>query len=149
MKKFNITVSHALFLITIPLLIVYFKWAAQDTTSLPGLPVPQSESIFKFIYYNTDLAIVSLISSIPIFYLSLFLLTPKLLFKKSYMKITLYVASLIAYFYAIILVTDLVFPMYCFFGTPYAIKVLPPIVLFSAMGGTLLAFIGKLQEKSL
>ena len=149
MKKFNITVSHALFLITIPLLIIYFKWAAQDTTSLPGLLVLQSESIFKFIYYNTDVAIVSLIGSIPIFYLSLFLLTPKLLFKKSYMKIALYVASLIAYFYAIILVTDLVFPMYFYFGTPYAIKVLAPIVLFSAMGGTLLAFIGKLQEKSL
>jgi len=149
MKNFNKISLHILFWITIPLLIVYFKWAAQDTTSLPGLPAPESESIFKIIYYNTDVAIVSLIGSIPIFYLSLFLLTPKLLFKKSYMKIALYVASLIAYFYAIILVTDLVFPMYYFFGTPYAIKVLAPIVLLSALGGTLFAFIGKLQEKSL
>jgi hypothetical protein len=65
------------------------------------------------------------------------------------MKIALYVASLIAYFYAIILVTDLVFPMYYFFGTPYSIKVLAPIVLLSALGGTLFAFIEKLQEKSL
>ena len=148
-KKFNKAVLHILFWITIPLFVFYFKWAAQETTSLPGIPSTESESIFEIIYYNTDVAIVSLIGSIPIFYLSLFFLTPKLLFKRSYMKIALYVASLTAYFFAVILITDFVFPMYYFFGTPYAIKVLVPIVLLSGLGGTLFAFAEKLQDKNL
>lgn len=147
MKNFHKAALHILFWITIPLLIFYFKWAAQDTTSLPGLPATESESIFEIIYYNTDVAIVSLIGSIPIFYLSLLFLTPKLLFKRSYMKMALYVASLTAYFFAVILITDFVFPMYYFFGTPYAIKVLAPIVLLSALGGTLFAYMENLKRK--
>jgi hypothetical protein len=39
--------------------------------------------------------------------------------------------------------------MYFFFGTPYAIKILAPIVLLSALSGTLFAFMEKLQEKKL
>jgi hypothetical protein len=147
MKKFNKAALYILYLITITLLIFFFKWAGQDTTSLPGLPVPESESFFEIINNNTDVAIVSLIGSIPIFYLSLFFLTPKLLFKKSYTKIALYVASLTAYIFAVILITDFVFPMYYFFGTPYAIKVLVPIVLISGLGGTLFAFAKTSREK--
>jgi hypothetical protein len=147
MKKFNKAALHILFLITVPLLIFYFKWAAQETTSLPGMPGPASESFFEIIHNNTDVIIVSLIGSIPIFYMSIFFLTPKLLFNRSYINISLYVISLIAYSFIEILITDLIFPMYYFFGTPYAIKVLAPIVLLSALGGTLFAFKAKLQEK--
>jgi hypothetical protein len=149
MKELKKIGLHVLSGLTIPLLIFYFKWAAQDTTSLPGLPMPESESFFEIVQYNYDVIIVSLLGSIPIFYMSLFFLTPKLLFKRSYIKIALYVASLIAHFFAVVLVTEFVFPMYYFFGTPYAIKVLGPIVLISGLCGTLFAFIGKLQEKSL
>ena len=147
MKKFNKAGLQILYMITISLLIFFFKWAGQETTTLPGLPIPESDSFFEIIYNNTDVAIISLIGSIPIFYLSLFILTPKLLFKGSYMKIALYVASLTAYYFVVILITDFIFPMYYFFGTPYAIKVLAPIVLLSALGGTLFAFMKKLQEK--
>ena len=147
MKKFNKAVLQILYLITITLLIFFFKWAGQDTSSLPGLPSAESESFFEIIQNNTDLIIVTLLGSIPIFYVSLFFLTPKLLFKRSYTKIALYVASITAYYFAVILITDFVFPMYYFFGTPYAIKVLVPIVLISGFGGTLFAFVKNLQEK--
>jgi hypothetical protein len=39
--------------------------------------------------------------------------------------------------------------MYFFFGTSYAIKILVPIVLLSTLGGTLFAFMEKLQEQKL
>jgi hypothetical protein len=146
MKEFNKAGLHILFWITIPLLILYFKWAAQETSSLPGLPGPESDSIFEIISNNTDVIIVTLLGTIPIFCMSLYFLTPKLLFNRSYVKIAVYAASLIAYFFAVILVTDLVFPMYYFFGTPYAIKVLAPIVLLSALGGTLFAYMEECQK---
>lgn len=149
MKELNKTGLRILFWITIPLLILYFKWAAQETSSLPGLPSPESDSIFETILNNPDVIIVALLGSIPIFYLSLYFLAPKLLFNRSYFKVALYAASFTVYFFAVILVTDLVFPMYYFFGTPYAIKVLIPIVLISGLGGTLFAFMEKLQEKKL
>jgi hypothetical protein len=146
MKKFNKAGLHILFCISIPLLIFYFKLAAQDTTSLPGLPVTESDSIFEIISNSPDVIIVSIIGSIPIFYTSLFFLTPKLLFKISNTKIVLYVTSLIAYYFVVILITDFVFPMYYFFGTPYAIKVLAPIILLSALGGTLFAYMEECQK---
>jgi hypothetical protein len=149
MKEFNKAGLHILFWITIPLLILYFKWAAQDTTTLPGLPIPESESFFEIVRINIDVIIVSLLGSIPAFYWSLFCLTPKLLFKTNYIKILLYPTGLIAYFFIVSLITELIFPMYFFLGTPYAIKILAPIVLLSALSGTLFAFMEKLQEKKL
>jgi len=149
MREFKKVALHILFWITIPLLVFYFKWAVQETTSLPGLPIPESESFFEIVQNNYDVIIVSLIGSIPIFYMSLFFLAPRLLLKTSNIKIVIYVASLVAYLIAVIFATDLVFPMYYFFGTPYAIKVLPAVVLLSSFGGTLFAFMGKLQEKNL
>jgi len=146
MKALNKAGLFILFWITIPLLIFYFKWAAQDTTSLPGLPISESESFFEIVQNNYDVIIVSLIGSIPIFYMSLFFLTPKLLFKRSNIKIALYVTSLITYFFAIILITDFVFPMYYFFGTPYIIKILAPLVLLSGLGGTLFAYMENLKR---
>ncbi len=100
-----------MFWITIPLLILYLKWAGQDTTSLPGLPIPESESMLEIILNNIDVVVISLISSIPIFHLSLFFLTPKLLFKRSYINIALYIASLTAYFIAAGKLTVLAIPM--------------------------------------
>jgi len=147
MKEFNKAGLHILFWITIPLLILYFKWAAQETTSLPGLPMPESESFFEIVRNNIDVIVVSLLGSIPAFYWSLFCLTPKLLFKTNYIKILLYTTGLVAYFFIVSLVTEIIFPMYFFFGTPYAIKVLVPIVLISGLGGTLFAFEEKLQVK--
>lgn len=149
MKEFNKVALHILFWIIIPLLIFYFKWAAQDTTSLPGLPAVESESFFEIVKSNSDVIIVSLLGSIPAFYWSLFCLTPKLLFKTSYIKILLYPTGLVAYLFIVSLITELIFPMYFFFGTPYAIKILAPIVLLSALSGTLFAFMEKLQEKKL
>lgn len=137
---------HILFWITIPLLILYFKWAAQDTTTLPGLPLPESENLFEIVRNNIDVIFVSLLSSIPVFYWSFFCLTPRLLFKINYIKILLYNTGLIAYFFVVSLVTEIIFPMYFFFGTPYAIKILAPIILLSALSGTLFAFKEKLIE---
>lgn len=149
MKALNKSGLHILFLITVPLLIFYFKWAAQDTTSLPGLPIAESESYFEIIRNNIDVIVVSLLGSIPAFYWSLFCLTPKLLFKTNYIKILLYTSGLVAYFIIVSLVTEIIYPMYFFFGTPYAIKILAPIVLLSALGGTLFAFKEKLQANNL
>ena len=149
MKEFNKVVLHILFWITVPLLIFYFKWAAQETTTLPGLPVPVSESYFGIVLNNIDVIVISLLGSIPAFYWSLFCLTPKLLFKTNYIKILLYTTGLVAYFFIVSLVTEIIFPMYFFFGTPYAIKILAPIVLLSALGGTLFAFKEKLHANNL
>jgi hypothetical protein len=147
MKKLNKAAFHNLFWITIPFLVFYFKWAAQETIALPGLPGPASESFFEIVKNNFDVFIVSLFGSIPVFYTSLYFLTPKLLFRVSYMKIALYVICLIVYSFIVIGVTDFILPMYYFFGTPYAIKVLAPIVLLSALGGTLIAFNEKFQKE--
>lgn len=140
MKSFNNFGLHILFWIAIPLVVLYFKWAAQDTTTLPGLPIPESESFFAIILNNIDVIVISLLGSIPAFYWSLFCLTPKLLFKTNYIKILLYTLGLVFYFLIVTLITELIFPMYFFFGTPYAIKVLAPIILISALGGTLIAY---------
>ncbi len=147
MKELNKVVFHILFWMTIPLLIFYFKWAAQETTSLPGLPGPALEGFIEIVQNNYDVLIVSLLGSIPIFYTSLFFLTPQLLYKKSYTKIALYVASLIAHFFVVILITNFIFPMYYFFGTPYTMKVLAPIILLSALSGTLFSFKEELQGR--
>jgi hypothetical protein len=146
MKTINKSALHILFWITIPFLILYFKWAAQDTTSLPGLPIPESASFFEIVQYNYDVIIVSLLGSLPIFYMSLFFLTPKLLFKTNYIKILLYTSGLVAYFFIVSLVSEIIFPMYFFLGTPYAIKVLAPIILLSALGGTLFAYMEEFQK---
>lgn len=137
MKKFNKIGLHLLFWITIPLVIFYFKWAAQDTSALPGLPATASDSFFEIVRNNMDVTFVSIIGSIPVFYWSLYFLTPKLLFKRSYLKIALYAALLTGYFLGVVFISGLVLPMYFYFGTPYAIKVLAPIILLSALGGTL------------
>lgn len=146
MKEFNKPALHILFWIIIPLLIFYFKWAAQDTTSLPGLPSGESESYFEIVQNNIDVIVVSLLGSIPVFYWSLFSLTPQLLFKANYIKILLYILGLIAYFFVVSLLTEIIFPLYFFFGTPYAIKILAPIILLSALCGTLFAYTKKLRE---
>lgn len=135
-----------LFWITIPFLILYFKSAAQDSASLPGLPGKQTESFFEVVMNNFDVIIISLLSSIPTFYMSLYFLTPKYLVRTNYIKISLYIFSLVTYSVIVILLTDLILPMYYFFGTPYAIKVLLPIVLLSALGGTLFAFNERLNN---
>lgn len=140
MKIFNKIELHILFWIAIPLFVLYFKWAAQNTTTLPGLPIPVSESFFEIVKTNIDVIVVSLLGSIPAFYWSLFCLTPKLLFNTNYIKIALYALGLAVYFILVILIAELIFPMYFFFGTPYAIKVLAPTILISALGGTLIAY---------
>ncbi len=81
MNALNKAVLHVLIWITIPLLVLYLKWAAQDTTTLPGLPVPLTESFAEVMINNLDVIVVSLLGSIPTFYWSLYCLTPKLLFK--------------------------------------------------------------------
>jgi hypothetical protein len=146
MKEFNKVGLHTLIWIAVPLIVLYFKWAAQDTTSLPGLPVPESETFFEIVKSNIDVIIVSLLGSIPIFYMSLFFLTPKLLFKVSYLKIVLFITCLIAYSFIVINIMDFILPMYYFFGTPYAIKVLAPIVLISALVGALFAYKERLNH---
>lgn len=148
MKAFNKVGLHFLFWIAIPLIVLYFKWAAQDTTTLPGISV-ESESFLEVVKTNIDVIVVSLLGSVPAFYWSLFCLTPKLLFKTNYIKITIYTLGLAIYYMIVSLITELIFPMYFFFGTPYAIKVLAPIILLPALSGTLFAFKEKLQSKNL
>ncbi len=147
MKAFNKVGLHILFWIAIPLIVLYFKWAAQDTTTLPGISV-ESESFLEVVKTNIDVIVVSLLVSIPAFYWSLFCLTPKLLFKTNYIKITLYTLGLAIYYLIVSLITELIFPMYFFFGTPYAIKVLAPIILLSALSGTLFAFKENFNQKT-
>lgn len=140
MKVFNKAGLHILFWIAIPLTVLYFKWAAQDTTSLPGIPSIDSETFFEIVINNIDVIVISLLGSIPAFYWSLFCLTPRLLFKTNSIKITFYTLGLAVYFLLVTLIAELIFPLYFFFGTPYAIKVLAPIIIFSALSGTLIAF---------
>ncbi len=149
MKKFLKIGLHILFWIAIPSLILYFNWAGQDTTHLPGTLKPESKTIWEIIRSNLDLTIISLISSIPIFYLSLRLLTPKLLFKWNLLKFSLFVISFIACYYFVFFFTILVFPLMYFFGTSLAIKVLGPIVWLSGLGGTMFAFIEKSKKDRL
>jgi hypothetical protein len=146
MKEFNKVVLHILFWIIIPVLILFFKWAAQETITLPGLPVPESESFFEIVLNNIDVIVISLLGSIPAFYWSLFCLTPKLLFRTNYIKVLLYTTGLVAYFFIVSFVTEIIFPMYFFFGTPYAIKILAPIILLSALSGTLIAYKERLNH---
>lgn len=148
MKRFNKIGLHFFSWIIIPLVVLYFKWAAQDTTSLPGIPVPETESFVEVIKNNLDVIIVSLLGSIPVFYWSLFCLTPKLLFKTNYIKVLLYTAGLIAYYFVVSFITDIISPMCYFFGTPYVIKVLAPIILLSAISGTLFAFKERLNHQN-
>lgn len=147
MKSFNKVGLHILFWIAIPLTVLYFKWAAQDTTTLPGISI-ESESLLEVVKTNIDVIVVSLLGSIPAFYWSLFCLTPKLLFKTNYIKIMLYTLGLAIYYLIVSLITELIFPMYFFFGTPYAIKVLAPIILLSALSGTLFAFKENFNQKT-
>jgi len=83
-----------------------------------------------------------------VFNWSLFCLTPNLLFKTNFIKITLYALGLVVYFLLVSLITELIFPMYYFFGTPYAIKVLAPIILLSALSGSLFAFKNRLNHQN-
>jgi len=149
MKSFHKAGLHILFWIAIPLIILYFKWAAQNTTSLPGLSAPESESFFQIIKNNIDIFFVSLFGSIPVFYWSFFWLTPKLLFETKFLNILLFAAGLVVYFLITSSIAKVIFPMYFFFGTPFAIKVLPPIVLLSALGGSLFALMNQHQIKNL
>jgi len=146
MNTINRSALQILFLMAIPFLILYFKWAAQDTTSLPGLEATESESFFEIVMNNLDVIIVSLLSSIPTFYMSLYFLTPMYLVRTSYFKISLYIFSLVTYSVIVVVLTDLIFPIYYFFGTPYVIKVLVPIVLLSGLAGTLYAFNERLNN---
>ena len=146
MNTINRSALQILFLMAIPFLILYFKWAAQDSTSLPGLPAAESESFFEIVMNNLDVIIVSLLSSIPTFYMSLYFLTPMYLVRTSYFKISLYIFSLVTYSVIVVVLTDLIFPIYYFFGTPYVIKVLVPIVLLSGLAGTLYAFNERLNN---
>ncbi len=146
MNTINRSALQILFLMAIPFLILYFKWAAQDSTSLPGLPAAETESFFEIVMNNLDAIIVSLLSSIPTFFMSLYFLTPMYLVRTSYFKISLYIFSLVTYSVIVVVLTDLIFPIYYFFGTPYVIKVLVPIVLLSGLVGTLYAFNERLNN---
>ncbi|KAB2850107.1 MAG: hypothetical protein PHY57_00610 [Ignavibacterium sp.] len=146
MNTINRSALQILFLMAIPFLILYFKWAAQDSTSLPGLPAAETESFFEIVMNNLDAIIVSLLSSIPTFFMSLYFLTPMYLVRTSYFKISLYIFSLVTYSVIVVVLTDLIFPIYYFFGTPYVIKVLVPIVLLSGLAGTLYAFNERLNN---
>ncbi len=146
MNTINRSALQILFLMAIPFLILYFKWAAQDSTSLPGLPAAETESFFEIVMNNLDAIIVSLLSSIPTFFMSLYFLTPMYLVRTSYFKISLYIFSLVTYSVIVVVLTDLIFPIYYSFGTPYVIKVLVPIVLLSGLAGTLYAFNERLNN---
>ncbi len=149
MKVFNKVGLQILFWAAIPLIILYFKWAAQEITSLPGLATAEPESYISIIKTNSDVIVVSLITSIPAYYWSLFCLTPKLLFNTNVFNLMLYASGLTLYYVVARLITKLIFPMYFFFGTPFSVKVLAPVIMISALSGTLFAFMRKLQEKKL
>ncbi len=149
MKKSLKLGLHVLFWIAIPSLILYFNWAEQDATHFPGFSKPELESFLEIIKNNTDLTIISLISSIPIFYLSLYVLTPKLLFKWNFLKLSIFVSSFIAYYYIAFYSIILLFPMICFLGAPLVLKVLASIVCLSGLGGTMFAFIEKSKKDRL
>lgn len=140
MKSFNKAGLHILFWIAIPLTVLYFKWAAQETTTLPGLPVPGTETFFQIIKNNLDVIFVSLLGSIPVFYCTEFCLAPRFLFEVNIIKIFLFTTVLISYYFIVRFISELIFPMYYFFGDPYAIKVLVPVILLSTLCGTMFAY---------
>ena len=146
MKELKKISLHTLSWLIVPLILYFFKWAAQDSTALPGLPAPQTESFFEIMKSNFDVIIVSLLGSIPIFYCSEYFLAPKLFFKASVFKFFLFLSLLISHYFIVRLVSEFIFPMYYFFGDPYAIKVLGPIILLSAITGTLFAYREKLNN---
>jgi len=147
MKSINRSALQILFGMAIPLLILYFKWAAQETTTLPGLPVPGTETFFQIIKNNLDVIFISLLGSIPVFYCTEFCLAPRFLFEVNIIKIFLFTTVLISYYFIVRFISELIFPMYYFFGDPYAIKVLGPVILLSALSGTLFAYKDKVNNQ--
>ena len=100
----------------------------------------------KFIN-NIDLAIIVLLNAIPIFYLSLYLLIPKLLFRRSIVGVIFFIVSLIAYYFVSKLITGFIFPLIYILGIPYSVKVLLPLVLLSSIGGAIFAFSEKAKRE--
>lgn len=137
---------HVLFWITIPAMILFFFWASQDTTGLPGLQI-EAVSFWQIVNGNKELIILSLISSVPVFYLSYYFLTPKLLFGINFLRLTTFIITLAVYFILVVLIRIKFDLMYFFFGIPVAIKTLTPIILLSALGGTLFSFINKAKKE--
>jgi two-component system, LytTR family, sensor kinase len=146
MKKLFKISLHVIFWITIPAMILFFFWASQDTTGLPGLQ-KDSLSFWQIVNGNIELILLSLISSVPAFYMSYYFLTPKLLFRINLLRLSAFILILTIYFIMVLLVRIKFDLMYFFFGVPVAIKTLAPIVLLSALGGTLFAFINKATDE--
>ncbi|QQS34751.1 MAG: hypothetical protein IPM56_10805 [Ignavibacteriales bacterium] len=140
MKTITKAGLHLLFWTAVPAIILYFKWALHDISSLPGITVSSSQSYSEIIVTNFDLIVISLLGSVPVFYWSFYCLTPKLIFKTNVMKIVLYAFGLTVYFLIVRLIAEQIFPLYFFFGTPFSFKVLAPIILLSALSGSLFAF---------
>ena len=152
MKKTVKTLQHFIFWISVPIVIVYFNWANQNTSSLPGLPKPESSTFWDLLNgYSSSFGVLLLVA-IPVFYLSLYVLTPRFLFKKSLVNYLKYLGCFALYTIAIFLLFDkliLRYTLYGFFGTPYEVKVLIPTILIFCLGGTLYAFIEKSRADKL
>ncbi len=134
MKKLKNIGMSILIWIVILFIILYFKWASQETTSLPGVLSEKSEPFFDY-----ELIIVTFLGFVSAFYLSLIYLTPKLLFNSNLTRILLYVIGLACCFVIVAYIIGLVLPLYYFFGIPSAIKLLVPVVLLSGLSGSFIA----------
>lgn len=149
MKKVSRICYHLIFWIGLPLLPIFFQWANQVNSSLPGLPKPATSTFLEILQGNLETITIILIVAIPIFYLSFCFLTPRLLYKRNPVNYFLFAAALIMYSIVIKFLDFKIFPMSFWFGTPYYYKILIPIVLLSGFAGTLYSFYEKYQQELL
>lgn len=152
MRRIVRLVHHIIFWISLSTLIVYFNWANQNSSTLPGLPRPEIRTFWEVLNRYSDSIIILLLVSIPIFYLSLYIITPKFLFKRTPINYLRYIGLFTLYVLAVYLLFVQVimrFTLYGFFGTPYEIKILVPIILMFGFGGTLYAYVEKSRKDKL
>jgi hypothetical protein len=152
MKKFLKIGLHILFWISVPTLIVYFVWATQNATPYLAFPKPETKSFIEVFSSKIYFVISTLCISIPLFYISYYLLAPRFLFKRKAIGYILYSVSIIIYYglsILLILMFYRLFPVLIIAGSPFLFNVLAPIVIISTIGGTTFAFVEKSKKDRL
>jgi len=138
-------IPSLIYLLAVPVLMLYCNWASQITSALPGLPEPASESFWQIILNNYDTIILSLVCSIPVYCFTL-AFAQKLLLKGSCLHRALFAVNLIVYWLIILYMFMLIFPMYFFLGVPYSFKVLLPSIILSVFGGVVFSLKQQLEQ---
>jgi len=152
MKRILKVGSHVIFWISIPTIIIYFVWATQNATPFLAFPKPETKPFTEIFISKIYFVVCALCISIPIFYVSYYLLAPRFLFNRKVKGYILYSASIIAYYglgIVSIMIFYQLFPLIVVAGSPFFLNVLAPIVIISTFGGTTFAFIEKNKKDKL